>query len=612
MRRNRETDDSHKGTLFTFLDVLICTMGLLILLLVAIARQARLQAQEVAEATRPKVPASRYEAELVQLRIDALRTDRETADAELLKQRSVLQQIEARYRELREQLSELEAARTNLERLMAGDNTSPHRAELARLQSRILLLKNQLSEARARGAEQQTSFAIVPYQGPNGTRRRPIYIECRADKLVLQPEDIEFNEDDFAGTLGPGNPLAAGLRAAVDYANRNRRTPEGDQGEPYPLLLIRPDGINAYYAARSALRSWGADFGYEFIDGDWKLDYGRPDPQLANVERLAVKDARELQQQLAAGDSGGSGGYGGKPFRGKYRVGANGGLERIDGGEAERPTFRANPAGGGLVQERGPRSSGNSRNPGGASRPGFGQFAQGGGDRNKTGEGSKPAGGTKPGETLASGAPGNGSSASGSPSSKVGDGGESGSAGPKLRAANGGGDGTPGFAQAGQPANGAIATDRQPPQIVPQQMYGQHEKGESSSGGGETQSMAKQRGRDWGLPNAASGSNPITRPIRIQCYGDHLELIPDSPNAPAMKRIPFGPRTSDSVDALVAAIWEHIDAWGIAGKGMYWRPTLHAEASPDGQARLAELKVLLADSGLTIRDKTAERIGSRP
>ena len=87
-------------------------------------------------------------------------------------------------------------------------------------------------------------------------------------------------------------------------------------------------------------------------------------------------------------------------------------------------------------------------------------------------------------------------------------------------------------------------------------------------------------------------------------------LLPDSPNAPAAKEIPLGPRTSDSVDDLVAAVWEHIDAWGIAGKGMYWRPILHAEATPDGAARLSDLKILLAGSGLTVHDKTLE--ASRP
>ena len=37
------------------------------------------------------------------------------------------------------------------------------------------------------------------------------------------------------------------------------------------------------------------------------------------------------------------------------------------------------------------------------------------------------------------------------------------------------------------------------------------------------------------------------------------------------KAIPC-PRTAGSIDKFIAAVWEHMDAWGIAGKGMYWRP----------------------------------------
>ena len=93
------------------------------------------------------------------------------------------------------------------------------------------------------------TYSVVPYQGPNATRRRPIYIECRGDAIVLQPEGVELTSDDFVGFLGPGNPLASSLRAMTEYYNAN--TPPGQKpSEPYPLLLVRPDGVPAYLAAR--------------------------------------------------------------------------------------------------------------------------------------------------------------------------------------------------------------------------------------------------------------------------------------------------------------------------------------------------------------------------
>ena len=86
-------------------------------------------------------------------------------------------------------------------------------------------------------------YAVVPYEGPNQTHRRPIYIECRDDAVVLQPERIGLTDSDFEGPLGPGNPLAAALRAAREYMLAQRDF-DPQVGEPYPLLLVRPEGIS--------------------------------------------------------------------------------------------------------------------------------------------------------------------------------------------------------------------------------------------------------------------------------------------------------------------------------------------------------------------------------
>ena len=43
--------------------------------------------------------------------------------------------------------------------------------------------------------------------------------------------------------------------------------------------------------------------------------------------------------------------------------------------------------------------------------------------------------------------------------------------------------------------------------------------------------LADARGQDWGLRNAAHGSVPVTRPIRIDCYGDRLAAKGPSPIA---------------------------------------------------------------------------------
>ena len=39
------------------------------------------------------------------------------------------------------------------------------------------------------------------------------------------------------------------------------------------MLLVRPDGVVSYYRLRDALHGLKIDFGYEFIDADWALDF---------------------------------------------------------------------------------------------------------------------------------------------------------------------------------------------------------------------------------------------------------------------------------------------------------------------------------------------------
>lgn len=117
-----------------------------------------------------------------------------------------------------------------------------------------------------------------------------------------------------------------------------------------------------------------------------------------------------------------------------------------------------------------------------------------------------------------------------------------------------------------------------------------------------SRSMADTRGRNWALPNREAASMPITRPIRIECHADRLVLIPDVRNQEAQV-IPLSERTAETVDQLVAAVRAHTQGWGMAGRGMYWKPQLILEVDPLAEARAADLQVLLAESGLEVKRK---------
>ena len=146
-----------------------------------------------------------------------------------------------------------------------------------------------LEQARQQFNEGKRSYALVPYHGASGTRRRPIYIECTSDRVILQPEGVELFSEDFREPLTDDNALASALRAQREYfadATRNRDDP------PYPLIIVRPDGAHAYAAARAAMESWDAEFGYELVDEDMQLAFPEVDAALVDVVREAVDEAR--------------------------------------------------------------------------------------------------------------------------------------------------------------------------------------------------------------------------------------------------------------------------------------------------------------------------------
>ena len=94
----------------------------------------------------------------------------------------------------------------------------------------------------------------------------------------------------------------------------------------------------------------------------------------------------------------------------------------------------------------------------------------------------------------------------------------------------------------------------------------------------------------------------VTRPIRVDCYADRLVLVPEEGNH-SPRTVPLDGPAEGSIDKFISAVWEHMDSWGIAGKGMYWRPVLKVRVAPGGQRRFAEISRLLEDSGLAVERK---------
>lgn len=118
-------------------------------------------------------------------------------------------------------------------------------------------------------------------------------------------------------------------------------------------------------------------------------------------------------------------------------------------------------------------------------------------------------------------------------------------------------------------------------------------------------SMAKTRGDNWASRNTNQTLTQVERPIRIKCDSDHLTLLPDRGTRRGLKVVELAPRTEESVDALVDAVWKRVDTWGTPGEASVWQPALVFEVAPGGEKRFADLKTLLSKSGLRVKGKTA-------
>ena len=679
MPRRSANTTSPNLPFFPFIAVFICTAGALAPLVYGYEWEGRRLQAEISKvlARKSQVDEINVDRESIEWRVSMLQQSREKTQRNLADQQLELSHVEDHLRRLREQASQLQLAAEELERQggARSQQTANSAAELQRLRLAIAAAERARKEDSQADGDQPATFSVVPYEGPNQTKRRPIYIECRGDQVIIQPEGIVLRESDFELPLGPGNPLAASIRAYGEYLNRAGLT--GETTRPYPMLLVRPDGINSYYAARAALTFWGTEFGYELVGEDWKLDFPPAEPPLVEQVQQVIADARIRKEALAIAaprqfkrprtalrasrnggfvaegdDQGGSrfggSGYASRQGRGRgfgesgqsdgndWRTGSSSG-GGIGGNAAEARNgelgFENDPAGGiGMGSDR--------------AGPGFGQHSSQGAN----GLGGGDPTGRPPGGDSETGPNGEGLSEGNSTSTGLAGAEQANAGGPRYGQPAGSGNGPMGNTAAGQP--GQRGTSDTKNELGPLGSAGQGYQANSkpaaagnaggspsngssaassssasaggSGAGGEDsstaspqasatmgapppkqnrpKSIASSRGRDWGLPEGSTQMTPVTRPVIIRCEPNQLTIMPDDARS-LPKSIPMGSRTQDSVDKLVSGVWDHMKDWGLAGRGMYWRPTLAMEVAPGGEARFQELQALLQDSGMEVKQR---------
>ncbi len=302
-RRNRRAQSTATVSLFPFLAVLICTFGVLIVLLVLVVKSAsQIQNDQFAKKkaeTQKQLEELQGRLELEQVRVQGLGAVRPKIVKRLQDQRHVRVHLTSEINKLQQ---EAELLARSIKRIEDDskqiDNTEDLNQKVGELQRQLTQeqenLRRASEESQVMGRQ---LYSIVPHVGPNATQRRPIFIECTNDKLTIQPYGIELHLRDFVPPITSSNPLDAALTAVREYFIRYNLV--DDQGFPYPLLVVRPDGPESYVLARRAMSNWTDEFGYELVSADKELDFGESDEQLKQTILDAITEAKLNQTRLA-------------------------------------------------------------------------------------------------------------------------------------------------------------------------------------------------------------------------------------------------------------------------------------------------------------------------
>lgn len=221
--------------------------------------------------------------------------------------------------------------------------------ERSELSGKILEAEQQLRRHREKVTQAATHYAFVPYDGSSGTIRRPILIECSSQGFRFLQENILLTADDVDGFTPSFNPLLSGARALIEYWGRRAKEP--NEPEPYVLLIVRPSGSTAYYAARKLLGRLSQPWGYELLSESEKLDLPAEDLKATEACRDAIEQARRQRGNRLHPARNGSGGGGPGDRAVRFRRG-NDGFEVVESDELPRLAAGGDVGSGGARSER--------------------------------------------------------------------------------------------------------------------------------------------------------------------------------------------------------------------------------------------------------------------
>ncbi len=646
--------DGITPNLFPFLAVLVCTLGTLILLLALVAQNAGEAMASSTAAPEPVVDTEQVEMAKAAAALDqriretkwqrdqVVKTrDDQTADLETRRNRQA--QIEDHVRRLRDELKRLET-----EVISAIENTQPDSdaaAVVKKLKAEIETEEAKISKLQSEKSASVPRIVIVPHKGPNGTDRRPIYVECRASGVYLQPEGIKIETEYLDEPSSLANPLDAALRATRHHAMQNY----GDSEAPYPLLVVRPDGIMTYYIARKAMREWDDQYGYELVPDDVKLAFPPVDPALKKTVDLAVNEAIARQNAIArsalspygsgsgsgsgvgqtvpptnnqAGTAttpnsstqpGGSGPAGSSvtssasrnrqpKLASEFRELSASNMDPQAGSSAGQLDYRRNRSGGSaamsaMAEERQAQIELAQRE---AKLLAEGQRTAGsaGGDQLDMGEGEDALDGQNadafaPLSDISTSAKSKRQSATTDPNAPIGGDQSSGSADQSNPA---------GTSPPPHPADGNSR----------EQNASKSPAVEIKAGEDGQRKLIKPDRDNWALPERVANiqGTKMVRMIRVECFADRLVLVPEGGRGSTnFYDFSDGDLRRAALE-LATDIHDRVDRWGAGMPGGRWHPVVNVVVAPGGEIRFQQLSRLMEGSGIEFQSAATPAAGT--
>ncbi len=642
-------------SLFPFLDVLVCTMGSLILLLLVATNRIRTAAVE-----RAKHAATQVQLKQNEPRPDPIVLTPEADPTPEWKTR--VEQLTDERDELRNQISQLkgrlDSAQTTVMRTKVKAASTEDRlkairtqqdetaSERQRLQTEIDTLQSDLTEAEQRltkAVERKQSgkskYAFLPFDGRSGTTKRPILIECIQDSVRFLPEDVKLNLGDLNGFTTAFNPVLMASRELVHFWTAFEKVygSADNPQEPYVLLLVRSEGIRSFDLAKRMLTELKIPHGYELLDDNMQLELAPSNPQAKQVceqaiaqtfsERTTVMSALRgsglWQDELSGTTAGGSQQTGtgslvdgsrlpnGKSQNGPVPFSASQSAARrnaFDIGRGAKP----------LSADSSPEVFGQSDDPAGGSLPksgtegsrtGSADLANGtnAGRRGGVGTGTSGSRDDLPIDEPLPGAGSRQNTSDGSRPFPFSNG----------RTANDRKDGVRGPSGQTEPAvarsRGAKKLDDADPSADPN-ASGRTGGGKQSvrmSGGADgvsgsasktvdgkkkrsySDAEMRKRMRKFALVQPGIG---LEKAIPIRIWSDRI-LIGEAYEIRVDQQL----RSDALTDRMLMAIDQVQGAWPTAGKGYHWVPTLRYEVVPGGEQLQQRLNAALFDLGMTAK-----------